>query len=322
MSTFRTVLPPYNAGFSINYSDTIFATGSCFAENIGRKLEAYRWNVLINPFGIIYHPLPLAAMFDRIIEERPFVEEDIFKNAGLWHSWMHHGRLSHPDKTLMLEGINASLSAAHEHLKSARVLLLTFGTSNGFYHRQSGEVVANCHKMPGDLFQKKRTGVSDLINQMEACLEKILVFNPTLQVIVTVSPVRHLRDGLVANNRSKAGLLLVAEHLEATFEQVHYFPGYELLIDDLRDYRFYAEDMSHPSAQATEYIWDVFTNAFLSKESKQYLSEAGKLLKALAHRPMYPGSESDTVFQKKLKQDLADFCAKWGVDLTGQQPLH
>lgn len=322
MSDFRTSLKASASDVSIGYKDQLFACGSCFAENIGRKLEAHRFDILINPFGIIYHPVPLAAMFDRIMDKRNFEQSDIFENNGLWHSWMHHGSQSNPDQDLMLEGINAALDRSHSRLKAARFLLLTFGTSNGFYHKTSGSVVANCHKMPGDIFEKRRTPLPFITKQWDTCIKKLHAFNPSLQIILTVSPVRHLRDGLVANNRSKAGLLLMAEHLEKQFDSVHYFPGYELLMDDLRDYRFFADDMSHPSGRATAYIWDFFKASFFKKQTTEYVEEAARLLKSLAHKPLFPGSEGDEAFQKQLEKSISTFKEKWGVEFSSPSSLH
>ncbi|MCB0663110.1 MAG: GSCFA domain-containing protein [Saprospiraceae bacterium] len=315
MREFRTPIKEIVPNHSIHYQDPIIAAGSCFAENIGQKLSEHKFDVLVNPFGIIYHPLPLISMLERLIDEAYFNATDLFKNNGLWHSWMHHGSFSHPDEIIMLEGLNAAISHGYQQLKKATTLMLTFGTSNGFYLRETGEVVANCHKMPGQLFEKKRTDLEHLRTRIAAGIEKLLSFNKNIQIIITVSPVRHLRDGLITNNRSKAGLLLLAEHLESEFEQVHYFPAYELQIDDLRDYRFFAEDMTHPSDVAIDYIWEAFQNAYFDPSTLDYTKASEKLLKSIQHKPLFPGTASADQFEQKLQTELQLFEEKWGVHL-------
>jgi hypothetical protein len=315
MIEFRTVLKAKKSDFNINFRHPILSAGSCFAEHIGNKLDALKIPTLVNPFGIIYHPIPLAAMLNRMISLLPFTEKDIFKNGDLWHSWMHHGSFSHPDPIIMLDGLNQAQTHANHFLKETKFLLLTLGTANGFYLENESRIVANCHKMPGQLFHKKRTESEVIQKVLEGCFNRVLSINPGIKIILTVSPVRHLRDGLVSNNRSKATLLLASEWLEKRFEEVEYFPAYELVMDDLRDYRFFAKDRIHPSGEAVEYVWKNFMETYMDSESKEFISEIEKIQLSQSHRPLFPQTTSYQKFLADLKVKEEAFKEKWGIDI-------
>ncbi|MEZ5057482.1 MAG: GSCFA domain-containing protein [Saprospiraceae bacterium] len=315
MIEFRTVLKAKKSDFNINFRHPILSAGSCFAEHIGNKLDALKIPILVNPFGIIYHPIPLANMLNRLTNPYPFTEKDIFKNGDLWHSWMHHGSFSHPDPFVMLEGLNQGQDHAAHFLKRTNFLLLTLGTANGFLLEKGNQVVANCHKMPGNLFQKKRTETESIQSILEETFNRVLSINPNLKIILTVSPVRHLRDGLVSNNRSKATLLLASEWLEKRFDQVEYFPAYELVMDDLRDYRFYAPDKMHPSQEAVDYVWNNFMETYMDNESKEFISELQKIQLSQSHRALFPQTPSHQKFLVDLKEREEAFREKWGFEI-------
>lgn len=231
-------------------------------------------------------------------ENQSFEEGDLFEHAGLWHSWEHHGHFSRPDRAAALAGINTALQSAAAHLKKTNRLLLTLGTADVFRLRSTGQVVANNHKMPAALFEQSRISVAETTERITTVLEKIKVQNPDVQVILTVSPVRHIRNGLVENQRSKATLLLACEQICAAVSYSYYFPAYELLLDDLRDYRFYAEDMLHPSEVGADYIWQFFGDTFFSEETRRLYTRVEKITAAMQHRPFHPETPEHRAFAR------------------------
>jgi hypothetical protein len=295
MNDFRTVLPIPKAPFSIGYDDRLLLIGSCFTENMGERLLHSKFQALTNPFGIVYNPVSMARCLETLmLGESPFRENDLFENAGLWHSWEHHGHFSKPDRAAALAAIDSAFDTAAQHLKTANRLLLTFGTAEVHTLRRTGQVVANNHKMPAAGFVQRRLSVSETAETVLSVLEKIKSQNPDIQIIVTVSPVRHLRSGLVENQRSKATLLLACEEICRALPDTFYFPAYELLLDDLRDYRFYSADMLHPSEVATAYVWDVFANTFFTETTRRLHARVEKITTAARHRPFH----ADTVEHK------------------------
>jgi len=286
--------------------------GSCFAGNIGAKMTEYRFNVSVNPFGALYNPFSLAAGFRRLLEPTPFNAEDLFHHNGLYHSFMHHGDFSDVSEAGCVSKINESLSSAAKRLRNASYLVVTFGTSYVYCLKSSGQVVANCHKLPAAQFSHELLTVDMIVEEWSDLLKRIKRENPLLKVIFTVSPIRHWKDGAHFNQISKATLLL-AEHalVEQNPDYISYFPAYELMLDELRDYRFYAEDMLHPSTVAVDYIWERFYNTYMNAETKKILNEVGVINKALNHRPLNPSVDTYKVFlmQTLLKiQSLQSKC--------------
>lgn len=279
--------------------------GSCFTEHIGARLADRKFKTLLNPFGIVYNPVSMASCLERLLEEKNlFLSEDLFENQGLWRSWDHHGHFAKPDRDAALAGINAAFQAAAGHLKQSNRLLLTLGTAEVHYLLEQNRIVANNHKMPARLFESKRLSVEEVTDVLAACLQKLWARQPQLQVVLSVSPVRHLRNGMVENQRSKAVLLLACEALCRQFPQVHYFPAYEILLDDLRDYRFYTADMLHPSEVAVDYIWSYFSGMYFSEETRRLNVELEKIATALRHRPFNPESEQHQAFVATQKAAL------------------
>jgi len=297
MPNFRTnfLVPP--ASFSISHHDQVLLLGSCFTEHIGTKLAADKIPTLVNPFGIVYNPVSMARCLERLWAENAyFSKTDLFEHQGLWHSWEHHGHFSKPDAEATLDHLNAAYTKAAQALRQSNRLLLTMGTADVFLLRETEKVVANNHKMPAAHFDSRRLSVDEIVQHLVAVLQKIKTEQPDLQVILTVSPVRHLRAGAIENQRSKATLLLACAEISAQLPFTYYFPAYELLLDDLRDYRFYAADMIHPNEVAIHYIWQHFSQTFFSAETQDLLVQMDKINAALQHRPFHPESAQHQTF--------------------------
>jgi hypothetical protein len=301
MQQFRTILPSPNYDFDVNHQDQIFCMGSCFAENMAHKLQRNKFATLLNPFGILYNPVSIAKAFSLLLEENPFPENELFKHHGLWHSFDHHGHFSKPDKAATLQGINSALANGRAFLKNTNRLIVTLGTANVFVHKKSGEIVANCHKIPGTEFTRKRLDLETVIEKLSSIFEKLKAKNPKLQIITTVSPIRHIRDGLIENQKSKAVLLLALDKIGSNLDFVHYFPSHEILLDDLRDYRFYEADLIHPNKVAIDYIWDYFKQSFFNGATIELITEIEKIVNASCHLPFHSESDQHQIF---LKQQL------------------
>ena len=297
-SDFRTKLDTWPADMHISHADGLLCMGSCFAEHIGAKLVARKFKTLVNPSGILYNPSSLAQTLGWIAEGHRFGEADVFEWQGQWNSYYHHSRFSALDRETLLEGINRTIEVAGVFFREkATRLLLTLGTAQVYEHLERGEVVANCHKLPEKAFNRRRLSVDEVYKTLGDAIRLMERNRPGLEIVLTVSPVRHLREGMVENQRSKATLVLAAARLAEAFSHVHYFPAYELQLDDLRDYRFFAEDMVHPSAQAVEYIWDFFSQTYFPEKTRQVIREVEAILQAAQHRPFQPRSATHLAFQ-------------------------
>ena len=315
---FRTTLNPTKSNISIGYDDSILTVGSCFAENIGARLAALRFTALMNPFGILYNPISISKNISKLLTDEIYTEKDIFQNGDLWHSWQHHGKFSSPKKDNILRGINDSLSEARIFYQKANRLIITLGTANVFVEKKSGEVVANCHKVPSrnaetglDNFDKRRLSVEEIIESFTDILNKINAQKADIQIIITVSPIRHISDGLIESQRSKATLLLAIDEICRQFKNVHYFPAYELMMDDLRDYRFYEADMIHPSSQAIDYIWDYFKETYFTDKTNCVINEVQKINAMLQHRPLHPDTEGYQQFVNSVNNKMIELKSKY-----------
>lgn len=289
--------------WKLDYSKSVMLMGSCFSENIGQKLIDLKFKVDMNPFGILYNPESIANSLKILLEKRIFSEEDLFHDQGLWNSFYHHSRFSDIDRDSALEKMNSRILSSHEFLKTAEFLIITFGTAWVYEFKKTGKIVSNCHKVPASEFKRFRLGVYEITENYHELLEQIWKINPNLKVIFTVSPIRHWKDGAVENQVSKATLLLSIDRLTSGFgkRQCGYFPSYELMMDELRDYRFYAEDMLHLSPVATDYIFDRFEKVILTKESITVSKSVLKIRKAFEHRPVNPKTNE---FKKFIQQNL------------------
>lgn len=276
----------------LTHADRLMLLGSCFAAEMGARLQEAKFCCDVNPYGVLYNPLSIAAALREIAAGKVYGANELFFFRECWHSPMHHGDFSSPDVEETLRRINGRISEAHAVFSRLDYLLLTFGTAWVYESKETGRVVSNCHKLPETNFMRRKLSVEEVVTEYQSLLSDLFARNPQLKVLFTVSPIRHIRDGLHANQLSKATLLLAIERLQALFpQQVFYFPAYELLLDELRDYRFYAEDLVHPSAVAVRYVWERFSQACFSEESLQIIEESEKISKALSHKPFHPESE-------------------------------
>ena len=273
----------------INHRHNLLLVGSCFTEQVGAKLAGHKFTVHENPNGILFNPVSISKSIASYIQNRQYNEDDLFYQNECWNSWQHHSRFSSPDKNECLKKINKSQTGAHQFLKKADWLLITLGSAF-VYQLSNDEVVANCHKVPTDKFVKSLLTVDEVFLELQNTIDKTLAFNPGLQIIFTISPVRHLRDGFVENNRSKATLIHAVHQLVEKNNACFYFPAYELVIDDLRDYRFYAEDMVHPNYAATNYVWEKFITTCIDEPSQQLMKEIAVIMAAKNHKPFNPAS--------------------------------
>ena len=278
--------------------------GSCFVENIGKKLEYFKFQNRLNPFGILFHPAAIHNFLKRVSQKAFFDEQDIFQHNGLWHSFEAHSDLNTTQKGQILEKLNSAVSETHEFIKEASHIILTPGTAWGYRLNSTGETVANCHKIPQKEFTKELMPVQE---DLLGCVKFIRELNPSATVIFTVSPIRHLRDGFVENQRSKARLISAVHKIVDSEKNIAYFPSYEIMMDELRDYRFYAEDMLHPSPVAIDYIWEKFVQTWISSEARKVMNEIHTLQKGLSHRSFNPESEAHQKFQENLEKKIEKF---------------
>jgi len=292
---FRLEFSPKSFSQKINHRHSLLLVGSCFTENIGTKLKQLKFPVLENPNGILFNPVSIAKSVQSYIQNKQYTDADLFYQNECWNSWEHHTRFSHPQKEVCLQMINQSQQTANTFLKHANWLLVTVGSAF-VYELENREVVANCHKVPTDKFNKRLLSIDEIKASLHAMLADVFVFNPHVKIIFTISPVRHLRDGFVENNRSKAALIQAIHQLTDADERLFYFPAYELVIDDLRDYRFYAEDMVHPNYAATNYVWDKFIATCIDEASQSLMKEINVINAAKNHKPFNPGSEQHKKF--------------------------
>ncbi|MBL7703525.1 MAG: GSCFA domain-containing protein [Ferruginibacter sp.] len=308
---FRLDFTPKPFDIKISHQQKLLLIGSCFTEQIGTKLANHKFTVLDNPNGILFNPVSITKSIASYISNKQYTEASLFYQNECWNSWEHHSRFSHPDKNICLQAINESQNKAHAFLKKADWLLITLGSAF-VYELDNKAVVANCHKVPTDKFNKRLLTVDEVFTDLQNLIDKAVVFNPELKIIFTISPVRHLRDGFVENNRSKATLIQAVHQLAEKNNNCFYFPAYELIIDDLRDYRFFAEDMVHPNYAATNYVWEKFMAACIDEPSQQLMKEIAVIVAAKNHKPFNPTSEQHKRFLqtnlekvKKLQQQFS-----------------
>jgi len=296
---FRTTVPLQTSDFHLTHADKVMILGSCFSENIGLQLKESGFSISLNPFGVLYNPASVGMALQRLWQNQPFREEELVEHDGLYHSFSHHGSFSGVDPKSTIEKINASFKDAAKALQDVSCLMITFGTSWVYTLPSTDQIVANCHKLPEDSFMRRRLSVNEIEYFYIELLEMLFQEKPDLKILFTVSPIRHLKDGFHENTLSKSTLHLAIEGLCESFDNVYYFPAYELLMDDLRDYRFYAEDMLHPSNIAQRYIWDHFSDSCFTKSTKEIVRQVQQIRKAMEHKPFHPEDEAYKRFAKK-----------------------
>lgn len=291
----------------LNYRKPLLFLGSCFSENIGAKVNQLGINGRVNPFGVLYNPVSIRNCVERITEAKPFTADELVFDQGFYHSLQHHGSFAAESEQQLLDLLNSGLQEAHEFLASKPTLCLTLGSSWVYVHKGRNELVANCHKIPGAQFEKRLLSQDEI----ETALHYIANCGAFEQIILTVSPIRHVRDGLVENNRSKARLIEAVHSTVEQYANCHYFPAYEIQVDELRDYRFYKEDMLHPNQQAIDYIWSAFVRSAFDTESQRFIAEAEKLQLAVNHRTLFPDSEQSKRFEVQLQERIKTHHEKW-----------
>ena len=296
----------------IRYTDRILLMGSCFTEHIGDALAAMKFRTLRNPNGILFSPDAVCRAIDSYLDDRGNGEPELFLLEEVWHSWQHHSRFSHTDRDTSVAGIHASRKKAHDFLREAEWLILTFGSS--FFYSLTpdaagglpGTPVANCHRAPASWFSRRMLEIVEITELLEHCLLRLREVNPACNVLFTISPVRHIRDGVVDNNRSKARLIEAVHALVARHPNCFYFPAYELVVDVLRDYRFYDIDLVHPNYAATEFVMEQFMAACVDSETREILQRLKPLVLARKHRPLHPGTRAQARFMEtNLEKALA-----------------
>jgi len=282
---FRTEVIINKYPVQIEHQSQIITFGSCFAQNIGEYFKFYRFNILENPFGVLYNSASIYNSINLLFENKKFKKSDLIYYREQWHSFYHHGDFSGTDWKKCAQNINNALKNTLKFLKNSEFVILTFGTSYVYKFNKTNFIVSNCHKLPQSDFTRFRLSVKENINYISASIKLLSRINPNIKVILTVSPIRHLKDGAAENQLSKASLLLAINEIVNNADNSYYFPSYEIMLDELRDYRFYAQDMLHPGKPATDYIWEKFSNAFFSDECKLIMKEVEKISKARNHIP-------------------------------------
>jgi hypothetical protein len=304
----------------ITYNDKVMFIGSCFASNMGSQMELGHLPVMINPAGTVFNPVSVSNTLDIITGKKEFFSDDLHFHDGNWLSFFHYTDFSSDDRSKVLQKINSRTAKASEFLSKAKFLFITFGTARVYFLRKSGMVVSNCHKIPSSQFESKLLSVEEIVSVWTQQLEKLNNLYPELKVIFTVSPVRHWKDGAHGNQVSKSVLFLVIEQLLAHKSAPKYFPAYELLMDDLRDYRFYNDDMLHPSSQAVSYIWDAFAECYLEKDTLIIWKEAVKISKAFNHRLGTDSINKLSLFANKILKQISDLKDKApDIDLSMEE---
>lgn len=323
---FRTKIQVEKNAFPIDYDSKILLLGSCFAENMGMKFDFFKFQATTNPFGIIFNAVSLEKLIRRIVENNKFTEKDIFFHNDLWHCFEVHSEWSNPDKEIFLSNLNSILELTHQQISSLKHCIITLGTSWIYRNIESNEIVANCHKVPQKQFVKELLSINQIEESLQNIISLMQSVNPDCKFIFTVSPVRHIKDGFTENTLSKAHLIAAihsvfnqnfSTSLELTTNQnqnnnklsritqhpspITYFPAYEIMLDELRDYRFYTEDMLHPNQTAIDYIWEQFLKNHISESVYEIMDEISAIQKGLQHRPFNPNTESHQKFLNNLK---------------------
>ena len=298
MNSFRTELDPKPASFQISYDDVLMSLGSCFSNEIGKKLKDSKFNIAINPFGVLYNPLSIEQSLKMLLSEEEYSARKLTEHNGLWQSFDFHSSFSNVDKHACINKINDSIKNARSQISRLTTLVITFGTA--YYYKRNDVVVANCHKFAASDFTRHRMTISEVIDKYYDLLEKLKTELPNLKIILTLSPVKHLKDGFEENQVSKSILRVAIDEICKSISNVHYFPSYEMVIDDLRDYRFYKSDLTHPNKMAVDYIWEKFQSCFFDQNTKSVLLSVIEITKASNHRPFHPDADQHKVFKKTM----------------------
>lgn len=297
---FRTKVELPIGEYEIRHDSRIMSWGSCFAENISKKLIENKFSCDANPFGVLYNPLSIARSINILLDECYYSEDNLQYANGQWFSLMHHSSFSSSDKSECLNRINERIRFGTAHLRTARTVILTWGTARVYEWGADGTIVGNCHKLPEKLFKRRLLEVDEIVENYLCLIAKIRACNPDVHFLFTVSPIRHAKDGLHGNQLSKATLLISLQKICEKLPYCHYFPSYEIMMDELRDYRFYADDMLHPSPLAIEYIWQCFCDSYFKQDTLQIMKQWDDIRKGIEHRPFNAESEAYRHFLSQI----------------------
>lgn len=307
----RTTFPVEPSTRKITYDDRLMFIGSCFASAIGSQMEMGHMPVMINPAGAVFNPISVCNTLDSITNRKQFIIDDLHFYDGTWLSFYHYTDFSSGDPLKVLEKINRRLDDAFEHLKHTRFLFVTFGTARVYKLKKSDLIVSNCHKIPAEQFESRLLTVDEIVSVWSSQLDKLKLLFPDMQVIFTISPVRHWKDGAHGNQVSKSVLFVALDELQKHKTAPEYFPAYELLVDDLRDYRFYSEDMLHPSVQAVNYIWEAFAKSYLDNNTMNTWKEIVKITKAFNHRLNTDSPAKAKSFAERILRQISELKIKF-----------
>ena len=302
---FRTQIPISKSNYPIDYNATIMSLGSCFAVNMAEKLDYFKFQNSCNPFGILFHSLAIEKLIDFAVSEKQFTENDIFFHNERWHCFDMHSDLSNSNKEELVATLNTIIKSINQQITESTHFIITYGTSWVYRNIESDAIVANCHKVPQKQFKKELLSVEEIKKSITNTVKLIHSVNPDCTIIFTVSPVRHIKDGFVENQWSKANIIsALHESFDFRLSTINYFPSYEIMMDELRDYRFYAEDMLHPNQVAIDYIWKRFQETTISETAFATMDEVESIQKSLSHKPFNPDSESHLKFETKVREKI------------------
>ena len=289
----------------INYSSKVLLLGSCFAQNMGAKLEYYKFQQCTNPFGILFHPVAIEKLITRAVNQTWFTSKDVFLQNEQWHCFLAHSKLSNTSEEDLISALNSALEKLRFSLLEASHVVFTFGTAWVYRHLENDTIVANCHKVPQKEFVKQLLSPDDVSDVLLGIETKLRTINPTCSIINTVSPVRHIKDGLLANSRSKAHLIAGVQEIVSPEKLNYYFPSYEIMMDELRDYRYYKEDLIHPNQTAIAIIWNAFTGSWICPETAALQKKIATIQSGLLHTPFNGHSKAHIHFKKDLEVQIS-----------------
>jgi hypothetical protein len=316
MNSFRTDVSARVSEQTFNIKSRIFTIGSCFADAIGSRLAKYKWQVLANPFGAIYNPISIHRLIEILIDRQSVPESSFVESQDVHSNFFFQSKMSHVSREGLQQMLETRINSGHDQIKQCDRLIITYGTAFVHSRRDTGEIVANCHKLSSSLFTKTLLSIEDVTTSFGQMFAQLKAINPTLRIILTVSPVRHTKETLELNSVSKSILRVACHEIAKQHREVEYFPAYEIMMDDLRDYRFYKSDMIHPTEQAEDHIFEKFTAAHINASSQQFMKAWNEILSALAHKPFNPMTSKHQEFLKKLLKKLAEITE---VDVTSEK---
>ena len=289
----------------IDYNSKLLLLGSCFSENIGGKLAYFKFQNFTNPFGILFHPKAIESLILNSINEKIYTTKDVFFHNERWHCFEAHSALSATTKKELLENLNIAIASTNKQLIESTHIIITLGTAWGYRFIETDTLVANCHKIPQKKFLKEILSINEIAESLEAISALIRSVNRNASILFTVSPVRHLKDGFVENTQSKAHLISAIHQVIEPRKNSHYFPSYEIVVDELRDYRFYKEDMIHPNKTAIDYIWEKFSIVWMSEMTNKTRKEIETIQKGLSHKPFNLDSKQHQDFLSNLEGKIS-----------------